>query len=110
MMHIREMRMAMPHHTVNMHMAMRLRRVPLKPVLMLMMFIMHVPMPMFRRFVQMLMGMPLRQVQPHAHGHQRGCNPERHRYRFPKHQQGNSRAEERRRREVSAGARTAQTA
>ena len=71
MMHIRKMRMAMPHHTVNMHMTVRLRRVPLKPVLMLMMFIMHMPMPMFRRFMQMLMGMPLRQVQPHAHGHQR---------------------------------------
>ncbi|MDT3728978.1 hypothetical protein ROS62_30600, partial [Streptomyces sp. DSM 41972] len=45
MMHIRKMRMAMPHHTVYMHMTMRLCRVPLKPMLMLMMLIMHVPVP-----------------------------------------------------------------
>ena len=71
MMHIRKMRMAVPQRTVHMHMAMGLRRIPRKPVLMLMMFIMHMPMPVFRGLMQVLMGVPLSQVQPHAHSHQR---------------------------------------
>src|SRR5476649_1817526 len=89
MMHIRIVRMAMLHHAVNMHVTMWLRRVPLEPMLMLMMLIMHVPMPVFRRVMQMFMRMPLCQVQPHAHGHQRRRNPERHRHRLPECQQGN---------------------
>ena len=71
MMHIRKMRMAMPHHTMNMHMTMGHLRIPLKTMLMLMMFIMHMPMPVFRGLMQVLMGVPLSQVQPHAHSHQR---------------------------------------
>ena len=64
MMHIRKVRMAMPHHSMCMLMAMRHLRVPLKPMLMLMMLIMHMPVPMLRCLMHMLMGMPLRQVQP----------------------------------------------
>lgn len=71
MMHIRKMRMAVPQRTVHMHMAVGFRRIPLKPVLMLVVFIMYMPMPVFRRVMLMIMGMPFRQVQPNAHGHQR---------------------------------------
>ena len=77
----------MPQHAMCMRMAMRHLRVPLKPMLMLMMLIQHMPMPMLRCLMQMLMGMPLRQVQPHAHGHQRRGNPEGRGHRFAKYQQ-----------------------
>lgn len=108
MMHIRKMRMAVLHHRMHMHMAMRLRRIPLKPMLMLMMLIMHMPMPMFRCLMHMLMGMSLRQVQPHAYGHQRRGNPERYGHRLAKYQQRHCGTEEGCRGEISPGARTAQ--
>ena len=76
MMHIRKMRMAVPQRTVHMHMAVGLSRIPLKPMLMLVMFIMHMPMSVLHGLMLMIMGMPFRQVQPHTHGHQRRCNPE----------------------------------
>ena len=109
-MHIRKMRMAVLYHLVNMHMTVRLRRIPLKPMLMLMMPIMYMPMPMFRGFMHMLMGMPLRQVQPHAYGHQCRGNPERHAHRLAKYQQRHCGTEERCGGEISPGARTAQPA
>lgn len=91
-----------------MHMTMRLRRIPFKVMLMLMVFIMHMSVPVLRRLMQMFMGMPLRQVQPNPHGHQRRRNPERDGHRLPERQQGYYGAQERRRGEVGTGARTAQ--
>lgn len=57
--------MAMPRHPVYMDMAMRHLRIPFKPMLMPVMFIMHMHMPMSRRLMHMFVGVSLRQVQPH---------------------------------------------
>ena len=69
MMHIRKVRMAMPERAVHMHMAVRLFRVPFKGMFMLMMFVMHMPVPVLRGFVLMFMGVAFGQVQPHAYRH-----------------------------------------
>ena len=110
MMNVRKMRMAMLDRVMGMHMSVRHCRVTLKRVFMLMMFIVDMPMPVFRRLMLMCMGVALGQVQPHPGGHQRGCNPERAVHRLAQYQQGQRGAEERRGREISAGTRTAQPA
>lgn len=110
MMNIRKMWMAMLDRAMGMHVTVRHRRVPLERVFMLMVFIVDMPMPVFRRLMLMCMGVALGQVQPHPGGHQRGCNPERAVHRLAQYQQGQRGAEERRGREISAGTRTAQPA
>lgn len=69
MMHIRKMRVAMLDRAVHMHMAVRLIGGPIKRMFMLMMFVMHMPVPVFRGFVLMFMGVAFGQVQPHAYRH-----------------------------------------
>lgn len=62
MMHIRKMRVTMPHRAVDMHMVMRHCRVPFKVVFVLVMIVMHVAVPVFHCLMLMVMGVPLRQV------------------------------------------------
>ncbi|MOA36271.1 hypothetical protein D3C78_1577840 [compost metagenome] len=69
MMHIRKMRMAMPHRRMHMRMTVRLRSIPLNPVRMLVMLIVYVAMIMLKQFVLMLVSMVFHQMNPHPHGH-----------------------------------------
>lgn len=69
MMHIRKMRMTVPHRRVHMRMTMRLHPIPLKPMRMLMMLIVCMPMIMLKPFVLMFMNMVFHQMNPYAHGH-----------------------------------------
>ena len=69
MMHIRKMRMAMPHRRMHMRMTVRLRSVPLKPVRMLVMLVVCVAMIVLNPFVLMLMSMVFHQMNPYPNGH-----------------------------------------
>ena len=69
MMHIRKMRMPMPHRRMHVRMTVRLPTIPLKPVRMLVMLVMCVAMIMLEPFVLMLMNMVFHQVNPYPHGH-----------------------------------------
>ena len=67
MMNVRKMRMAMLDRVMGVHMRVRRCRVPLNRVFMLMMFIVDMPMPVFRRLMLMCMGMALGQEIGRAH-------------------------------------------
>ncbi len=69
MMHIRKMRMAMPHRRMHMRMTVRLRSIPFKPVHMLVMLVVGMAMIMLEPFVLMLMTMVLHQMNPYPNGH-----------------------------------------
>lgn len=69
MMHIRKVRMTMPHRRMHMRMAVRLRSIPFNPVRMLMVLVVCVAMIVLEPFVLMLMGMVFHQVNPYPDGH-----------------------------------------
>ena len=69
-----------------------------------MMLIVGVLMLVFERFMAMRVAVPFGQMQPDADGHQRSGDPGLDADRFMQQRNGQHRAEERRHREVRAGA------
>ena len=108
MMDVRVMRMRMPERLVAVRMHMRLGAVPLKIMLVPVMRIMAVGVRMRHGFMRVLMFVRFGQVQPDAGAHQRGGDPEDGTRMFAQHQQRNCRTNERRRREIRAGSRSAE--
>ena len=76
MMDVGEVLMRVSKRFVLMLVAMRFFSVPRKVVPMLMMLVVHMAMGVARRAVDVIMPMPLRQMQPDPGPHQQSSNPE----------------------------------
>ena len=76
MMVVRKVRVPMEQRLVLMLVGMRLFAVPAHPVPMSVVRIVHVKVGVSHRFVQMLVLMPFREMQPDADRHQRRRCPE----------------------------------
>ena len=109
-MHIGEMRMAVRDGRMPVRMRMWLHAVPREVVCMAMVFVMHMPMGVIQRLMRVQVFVPLGQVQPDAHAHQRGRQPERHRARLVEAGDGNDCADEGRGGKVRPCARGAEAA
>lgn len=103
MMNVRKVRMTVAQRRVFMFVAVGFAAVPFKWMLVLMMLVVHMPMAVLEWIVPVLVAVVFPQVNPHAKAHQQGGGPERQRHRFTEQQDGNCRAEERRRGKVRAG-------
>jgi len=96
------MGMGMHHRFMPMPMRMRFARRIAGPVLMLMMFVVHVLMFMFHRFVRVFVFVPLSEVKPHTNTHKQGTGDETARHRLVKRDDRKQGADERRGREIRA--------
>jgi hypothetical protein len=76
MMVVREVRVPVEQRLVVMLVGMRLFAVPAQLVRMSVVRIVHVQVGVSHRFVQMLVLVPFREMQPHADRHQSRCGPE----------------------------------
>ena len=76
MMDVRVVRMAVHQRRMLVEMGVRLRAVPREIVLVLMMSLVHMPVPMSERLVCMFVLVTLGKVQPHTQRHEHGRSPE----------------------------------
>ena len=104
MMDVREVSVAVVQRRMGMGMAMRFLPVPRQIVDMLVMLFVRVRMAVHHRIVSVGVPMALAQVQPDAQAHQQRRHPERRRRRLTEQQDAQGGADERRGREIGAGA------
>jgi len=102
---VRVMRMGMHHRFVPMPMRMWFAGRIVGPVLVLMMFVVHVLVFMLHRFVRVFVFVSLSEVEPHTNAHEERADRETARYRLVKRDHRKQSANERRGREIRACAR-----
>ena len=95
-MNIRVMRVPMHKRAMLMPMAMRFTRRRIRPVGVLMVFVMNMPVFMFQRRVRMFVLVALRQMYPKAHCHKGARRDKPDRQRLMEQHQRKHRADERR--------------
>ncbi len=107
-MAVRRVGMAVPQRQMAVPMAVCLARIDAIVVDMalrrIVMRVVAVAMLVFQRLVQMLVRVPLAQVQPHTHCHEHAGGGELDRHGLAEQRHRHQRADERRHREVGAGA------
>lgn len=104
MMQIGKMWMAMPKWSVLVGVGMWLTNWIVRPMFVLMMFIMAMAMGMFERFVEVFVFMPLCDMKIDANAHQDGRPDQLHSYRIAQYCEGDEGANEWSGRKVGAGA------
>ena len=104
---IRKVRVRVAQRRVHMRMLVRLAAVPHEGMRVRMVFVMHMAVRVCQWFVQMLMRMPLHQVQRHTGRHQQQRRPKRDAWHLRPEHQRQCHTEQRRHGEVGAGARGA---
>jgi len=89
-------RMRMNQWRMPMRMCVRLLAVPRKVVFMLVVLVMNVPVIMGHRLMHMYMLVPLGEMEPDAHGHERTGAPEKQAWLFREKHQRDTCTQERR--------------
>ena len=75
-MHVREVRMAVREGLMPMRVGVRLDAIPGEVMCVAVVFVMHMPVGMCQGLMRVRVFVPLGQVQPDAHPHQRRRQPE----------------------------------
>lgn len=110
MIHVRQVGVGMPETLVSMQMRMWFAGRVAGAVRMGVVRIVDVRVRVGLRFMDVLMLVPLREVQPASHSHQRARGDKLHRHRFAKGDHRDGSPEKGRRREVGSRARSAEMA